>query len=68
MEHLFAIARATQKALTSAHNEFNRELYSVHKPVPTADMNTRIPTTQNTPTLSLTELNRLRDAMYAGGR
>lgn len=75
MEHFFAIARATQKALTSAHQEFQRELYTVPKKAPaTTGTNTptpttkTLPTTNHTPTIPLAELNRLRDAMYAGGR
>jgi len=75
MEHFFTIARATQKALVSAHQEFQRELYTAPQQAPVTTgtatqppTNTTLPTTNHTPTIPLTELNRLRDAMYAGGR
>lgn len=76
MEHIYAIARATQKALLSANTEFQRELIAkemsppsniksshFHSPPPaTTNTITRTPTL----TITQTELNSLREAMYTG--
>lgn len=79
MDYIHTLARATQKALVSAHNEFRRELYTPPQPTPQASSMTpssltqsasqtlpNTPTAPPTPTITTTELNQLREALYKG--
>lgn len=71
MEHVYAIARATQKALISAKTEFHREL-TTNPTLPQQLQPPHIKTSRtttvdiHTPTITQTELNTLREAMYTG--
>ena len=78
MEQFYTIARATQKALISAQTEFHRELFS--KPISIGSVPQRTSPIQHTPqheshtnvsttpTITQTELNTLREAIYTGGK
>lgn len=74
MDYVHTLARATQKAIVSAHNEFRRELYT-HPRTTTAQVlsvtpssrpqpASHAPLSQPTPTITKTELNQLRKALY----
>ena len=79
MDYIHTLARATQKALVSAHNEFHRELYTPTQPTSQALSTTptaltpssshivpKTPSAPSTPTITQVELNQLRDALYKG--
>lgn len=75
MDYIHTLARATQKALVSAHNEFHKELYTPSKttqpivqttPQASTISHIQSPSTPSTPkpAITKTELNQLREALF----